>query len=118
MYIYTYVYVYIYICIYNHYHPQIFLQAAKHVEHLCDAIDLNLGCPQRVAHTGLYIYICIYVYTYVYIYICIYICIHMYKYIFMFIYMYVCEHLCDAIDLNLGCPQRVAHTGVVCFVYM
>jgi tRNA-dihydrouridine synthase 1 len=32
--------------------PEIFLQAARHVEHLCDAIDLNLGCPQRVAHTG------------------------------------------------------------------
>ena len=30
--------------------PEVLLQAAKHVEHLVDAIDLNLGCPQRVAH--------------------------------------------------------------------
>jgi len=32
--------------------PDVFLAAAKHVEHTCDAIDLNLGCPQRVAHSG------------------------------------------------------------------
>ena len=29
--------------------PQILLQAAKYVEHLCDAVDLNLGCPQTRA---------------------------------------------------------------------
>ena len=28
------------------------LKAAKHIESQCDAIDLNLGCPQRVAYTG------------------------------------------------------------------
>jgi tRNA-dihydrouridine synthase 1 len=32
--------------------PKTFLQAAKLVEHRCDAIDLNLGCPQRVAAAG------------------------------------------------------------------
>ena len=32
--------------------PQAFLAAAKHVEDHCDAIDLNLGCPQRVAFSG------------------------------------------------------------------
>eukprot|EP01034_Spumella_vulgaris_P021403 gene21403-27433_t len=32
--------------------PQTFLAAAKHVEGRCDAIDLNLGCPQRVAFSG------------------------------------------------------------------
>jgi len=32
--------------------PDTFLKAAKFVESQCDAIDLNLGCPQRVAHTG------------------------------------------------------------------
>ena len=31
---------------------QIMVAAAKHVEKKCDAIDLNLGCPQRVAYTG------------------------------------------------------------------
>ncbi len=32
--------------------PIHFASAAKHVEHLCDAIDLNLGCPQRTAYLG------------------------------------------------------------------
>lgn len=34
--------------------PAVMLAAAKHVEFLCDAIDLNLGCPQRIAHAGHY----------------------------------------------------------------
>lgn len=33
-------------------HPKTFLKAAKLVEGHCDAIDLNLGCPQRVAFVG------------------------------------------------------------------
>ena len=32
--------------------PNEFAQAAKLVEHNCDAIDLNLGCPQRTAYLG------------------------------------------------------------------
>ena len=32
--------------------PEIMLQAARFVESSCDAIDLNLGCPQRVAYSG------------------------------------------------------------------
>ena len=32
--------------------PHEFAQAAKLVEHNCDAIDLNLGCPQRTAYLG------------------------------------------------------------------
>ena len=32
--------------------PQILLKAAQLVENSCDAIDLNLGCPQRVAFQG------------------------------------------------------------------
>ena len=32
--------------------PQTLLAAAKHVEGRCDAVDLNLGCPQRIAHSG------------------------------------------------------------------
>lgn len=32
--------------------PQKFLDAAKLVQDSCDAIDLNLGCPQRIAHSG------------------------------------------------------------------
>ena len=34
--------------------PQQMLKAAKFVEKECDAIDLNLGCPQRVAFVGHY----------------------------------------------------------------
>jgi len=30
------------------------LQACRHVEHLCDAIDLNIGCPQTIAKRGHY----------------------------------------------------------------
>jgi hypothetical protein len=30
------------------------LAAAKHVEHSCDAVDINLGCPQHVAQRGHY----------------------------------------------------------------
>ena len=32
--------------------PQTLLAAARHIEEHCDAIDLNLGCPQRVAYAG------------------------------------------------------------------
>ena len=32
--------------------PQVLLAAAKHIENSADAIDLNLGCPQRIAHAG------------------------------------------------------------------
>ena len=32
--------------------PKIMLAAARQVEGKCDAIDLNLGCPQRIAHSG------------------------------------------------------------------
>eukprot|EP00605_Chrysophyceae_sp_TOSAG23-4_P003006 GSChrysophyteH1.ASY1.ANO1.3311.1 assembled CDS len=34
--------------------PQQMLKAAKFVDKKCDAIDLNLGCPQRVAFVGHY----------------------------------------------------------------
>lgn len=32
--------------------PDVMLAAARFVEDKCDAIDLNLGCPQRIAFTG------------------------------------------------------------------
>ena len=32
--------------------PQVLFAAAKHIENSADAIDLNLGCPQRIAHAG------------------------------------------------------------------
>lgn len=35
-------------------HPQTFATAAKTAEPHCDAIDLNLGCPQRTAYLGHY----------------------------------------------------------------
>jgi tRNA-dihydrouridine synthase 1 len=34
--------------------PATLLKAAKKVEHLCDAVDLNLGCPQNIAKRGRY----------------------------------------------------------------
>lgn len=34
--------------------PNTLLAAAKHVEHCCDGIDLNLGCPQQIAKRGHY----------------------------------------------------------------
>ncbi|CAH1794271.1 unnamed protein product [Owenia fusiformis] len=34
--------------------PQVFLDAAKLAEDHCDAIDLNLGCPQQIARRGHY----------------------------------------------------------------
>lgn len=34
--------------------PDDFLQAAKHVAPFCDAVDLNLGCPQGIARRGNY----------------------------------------------------------------
>ena len=32
--------------------PATLLAAAKHIESQVDAVDLNLGCPQRIAHSG------------------------------------------------------------------
>ncbi|KAI9668614.1 MAG: hypothetical protein M1831_001053 [Alyxoria varia] len=34
--------------------PDVLLQAARHVEPFCDAVDLNLGCPQGIARKGRY----------------------------------------------------------------
>jgi tRNA-dihydrouridine synthase len=34
--------------------PQVMLQAAKMVQDHCDAIDINLGCPQGIAKRGCY----------------------------------------------------------------
>jgi tRNA-dihydrouridine synthase 1 len=34
--------------------PDTFLKAAKLIENECDAIDLNLGCPQHIARRGHY----------------------------------------------------------------
>lgn len=34
--------------------PQMLLRAAKVVEHQCDGIDINLGCPQHIARRGKY----------------------------------------------------------------
>ncbi|KAJ9628770.1 tRNA dihydrouridine synthase [Taxawa tesnikishii (nom. ined.)] len=34
--------------------PDELLAAAKHVQHFCDAVDLNLGCPQGIAKKGHY----------------------------------------------------------------
>ncbi|KAF2466243.1 FMN-linked oxidoreductase [Lindgomyces ingoldianus] len=35
-------------------HPDDLLNAAKHVAPFCDAVDLNLGCPQGIAKRGKY----------------------------------------------------------------
>lgn len=32
--------------------PEIILKATKLIEDQCDAVDINLGCPQRIAFTG------------------------------------------------------------------
>ena len=32
--------------------PEVFLKAALLVQEHCDAIDLNLGCPQMIAKRG------------------------------------------------------------------
>eukprot|EP01036_Dinobryon_divergens_P038897 gene38897-51133_t len=34
--------------------PEMILQAAKMIENSCDAIDINLGCPQGIAKRGHY----------------------------------------------------------------
>jgi hypothetical protein len=40
------------VCHFSANNPQHFAKAAKLVEPYCDAIDLNLGCPQRTAFVG------------------------------------------------------------------
>lgn len=32
--------------------PDVFIQAAQLAQDYCDAIDLNLGCPQMIAKRG------------------------------------------------------------------
>jgi len=34
--------------------PSVLLRAAKQIEDYCDAVDINLGCPQRIARRGYY----------------------------------------------------------------
>lgn len=34
--------------------PETFVRAARYVEHAVDGVDLNLGCPQRIASRGRY----------------------------------------------------------------
>ncbi len=34
--------------------PEVMAKTAKHIEHVCDAIDINFGCPQEVARKGTY----------------------------------------------------------------
>ena len=40
------------VCHFSANDPQHFANAAKLVEPYCDAVDLNLGCPQRTAFVG------------------------------------------------------------------